>query len=146
MFEDATQRKTLAIIICLIVVAILFMIFLSDIAEAILGSSDASSDGVVIDSARLSNSLLLGNPIIIVKYKFTNNGSEPSSFMKSVDTYAYQDGIVLNRCYAAAVNANYSEENQGKLVKPGYSIYVEVAYEMNSTTADVEIEATKCNS
>ncbi len=97
---------------------------------------------VVIDSCRFAKDYE-GDAIIIVKYKFTNNGDEPASFAYSIDEGAFQDGIGLNECYFAADSANYSSDNQTKEIKKGATLSVEVAYELNNTVSDVEVEVSE---
>ena len=112
------------------------------------GSASSSSQAklgdyeVVIESCRLAEDYE-GNPVVIVKYKFTNNSDDPSSFMFSLDAQAYQDGIGLNEAYFLEDSANYSSDNQTKDIKKGATLSVEVAYELNDTTADVEIEVSE---
>ena len=57
---------------------------------------------VVIESCRLAADYA-GAPIVIVKYKFTNNGDEPACFAWSLEYDAFQDGVGLNECYFADV-------------------------------------------
>ena len=97
---------------------------------------------VVIESCRLAEDYE-GDPVVIVKYKFTNNDDDPSSFMFSLDAQAYQDGIGLNEAYILDDSANYSSDNQSKDIKKGATLSVEVAYELNDTTTDVEIEVSE---
>ena len=107
-----------------------------EIAGANLGDYNVDIESVRVDADDE------GAPIAIVKYKFTNHSDEAECFYMAVDTYAYQNGIELLRCYAAE-EAGYSEEDHERNVKPGYSIEVEVAYKLDDTTADVEIEVVK---
>lgn len=80
-------------------------------------------------------------PIVIVKYKFTNvEDEDPSAFMWSVSDTVYQDGIGLNKAYIVKDSAKYSSDNQSKEIKKGASLEVEVAYELNDTTTDIEVE------
>lgn len=97
---------------------------------------------VIIESCRLATDYE-GEPIVIVKYKFTNNSDEPACFAWSLEYDAFQDGIGLNECYFADDSANYSSDNQIKEIKKGASLYVEVAYELNNSTTDVEIEVSE---
>lgn len=113
------------------------------------GNGDASPDNssnstlgdyeVEIDSCRLATDYE-GDAVVIVKFKFTNNGEEPASFYFSVDCNVYQDGIGLNEAYVLSESANYSADNQTKDIKKGASLYVEVAYELNDSTTDIEVE------
>lgn len=81
--------------------------------------------------------------VVIVKYKYTNNSDSSNSFDVAFMDYAYQDGIGLNHAYVLADSAKYSEDNQSKSIKPGATLEVEVAYELNDTTTDVEVEVTE---
>ena len=105
-------------------------------------NSTLSNYTVVIDSCRLATDYE-GNPIIIVKYTFTNNDDEPACFAWTFDHNAFQDGIGLNECYFAANSANYSSDNQIKEIKKGSTLSVEVAYKLNDSTTDVEIEVSE---
>lgn len=97
---------------------------------------------VLIDSCRLAEDYD-GKPVIIVKFKFTNNDDDPKSFMWAFNYKAYQNGIGLNDCYFLADSANYSSENKSKEIKKGASIFVESAYTLNDTSSDVEIEVSE---
>lgn len=98
---------------------------------------------VEIDSCRLASNYS-GDAIVIVKYIFTNVSDEsPSSFSSTVSDEVYQGGIGLNECYFAADSANYSSDNQYKEIKKGASLEVEVAYELNDTTTDIEVEVSE---
>ena len=98
---------------------------------------------VVIDSCRLAKDYE-GKPIIIVKYIFTNVSDEnPAAFYLCFDDAAFQNGVGLNECYVTADSANYEADNQMKEIKMGASLEVEVAYELNDETTDVEIEVSE---
>ena len=112
------------------------------------GSGDASGNSgknnlgkynVVIDSCRLATDYA-GNPIVIVKYKFTNNSDDPIAFWLAVDENVFQNDIGLNVCYLASDSANYSTDNQMKEIRKGATIEVEVAYTLNDTTTPIEVE------
>ena len=82
-----------------------------------------------------------GDPVIIITYGFTNvSDDDAASFMYSVEDTVYQNGIGLNQAYFLNDNANYNSDNQSKELKMGTSLDVEVAYELNDTTSDVEVE------
>ena len=84
-----------------------------------------------------------GEPIVIVTYGFTNNGDDSASFSYAITDEAYQNGIGLNPCYFAADSANYNSDNQNKEIKKGATLDVEIAYELNDTTTDVEVEVSE---
>ena len=89
---------------------------------------------VEILSARLST--YLTKPIIIIKYKFTNLSNETESFSYAIEDYVYQNGIRLDSPLAYETD-RYTE------IKPGVTIEIEIAYYLNDTTTDVEVELTK---
>ena len=84
-----------------------------------------------------------GKPIAIITYGFTNNGDKAAAFYTSITDEAYQGGIGLNECYFADDNANYDSDNQTKEIKTGASLDVEVAYTLNDTTTDIEVEVSE---
>lgn len=95
---------------------------------------------VQIDSCRLAKDYT-GKDVVIVKYVFTNvSDKEPASFMFAFDDAAFQNGVGLNGAYVLDDSANYNSDNQLKEIKVGASLEVEVAYELNDTTTDVEVE------
>ena len=114
-------------------------------------ASDNTSDktnklgdySVEIKSCRLAEDYL-GDPIVIVKYVFTNNDdNDPAAFYIALEDHVYQNGVGLNECYVADDSANYSSDNQTKEIKKGASIEVEVAYKLNDTTSDIEVEVSE---
>ncbi len=100
------------------------------------------SYSVDIKSCRISEDFE-GKPIVIITYGFTNNGENSAAFYTSVSTEAFQNGIGLNECYFAEDGANYNSENQTKEIKTGATLDVEVAYNLNDTETDVEVEVTE---
>lgn len=103
------------------------------------GDSNLGDYKVTIDSCRMATDYK-DTPIVIIKYTFTNNSDDPASFYLTFDAEAFQNGIGLNRCYVVADSANYSEDNQRKAIKKGATLSVEIAYELNDTTTDIEVE------
>lgn len=83
------------------------------------------------------------NPVVIVTYGYTNNSDKtPTSFMIAFEDSVYQNGIGLNEAYVLSDEANYNSDNQMKEIKMGASLDVEVAYELNDTTTDIEVEVS----
>ena len=104
------------------------------------GNDEIGKYSVVIDSCRLAEDYE-GNPVVIVKYEFENVADdEPVSFYVTFDDEVYQNGVSLNKAYILEDTANYSSDNQTKQIKKGASLEVEVAYELNDTTTDIEVE------
>ncbi len=97
---------------------------------------------VTIDSCRLAKDYQDAD-VVIVKYIFENVSDDDSaSFYLTVDDNVYQDGVGLNEAYVLDDNADYSSDNQSKEIKQGASVEVEVAYELNDTTTDIDVELT----
>ncbi len=82
----------------------------------------------------------LHKPVAIVKYKFTNNDNDPTSFMFAFDDNVYQNGVGLNTAIFLDDSAEYNSKNQTKEIKKGATIDVEVAYTLNDSTTDIEVE------
>ena len=51
-----------------------------------------------------------------------------------------QRSSIFNEAYVLKESANYEPDNQTKEIKKGATIEVEVAYELNDTTIDIEVE------
>ena len=81
-----------------------------------------------------------GKSVAIITYGFTNNADNSTAFAYTFDDQVYQDGVGLNKAYVLADSANYAEENQTKEIKKGATLDVEIAYELNDTTTDLEVE------
>lgn len=97
---------------------------------------------VDIKSCRLAEDYE-GKPVVIVTYGFTNNAEESIPFYTAVSTTVYQDGVGLNEAFILDDSANYNADNKSKDLKTGASLDVEVAYELNDTTTDIEVEVTE---
>lgn len=111
-------------------------------AETKANSNNLGDYKIEILSCRLATDYE-GKEIVIVKYAFTNNAKDAVAFYVAVDTNVFQNGVGLNPCYVANESANYSSDNQSKQIKTGATIEVEVAYELNDTTTDIEVEVTE---
>lgn len=146
------KQKMLSLIMATVIVCA-FAIFA-------LGSTDSTSENqgsgkaeteetsnlgdfeVVIDSCRLAKDYE-GKDIVIVKYIFTNNGTDAQSFDWAFEDQVYQNGVGLNECYVPDDSANYSSDNQTKEIKQGATLDVEIAYELNDKTSDIEVEVSE---
>ena len=98
---------------------------------------------VLIDSCRLAKDYE-GKPVVIVKYIYTNvSDSDPTSFMIAFDDNVFQNGVGLNEALFVDDSANFSSDNQMKEIKAGATLEVEVAYELNDTVTDIEVEISE---
>lgn len=110
----------------------------SDAAENAIGDYS-----VEIDSCRLAKSFD-DKDVVIVKYIFSNvSNDEPTAFYIAFEAEVYQDGVGLNEAYILEDSANYNADNQTKEIKKGASLEVEVAYELNDSTTDIEVEVSE---
>lgn len=95
---------------------------------------------VTIDSCRLAKDYA-GKDVVIIKYTFTNvSNDDATAFYIAFNEGVYQNGVGLNEAYVLDDSADYSADNQTKEIKKGASIEVEVAYELDDTTTDIEVE------
>lgn len=103
-------------------------------------TSNIGAYKVEIQSCRLAKDYE-GKDVVIVKYLFTNVSNEDAAaFYTSFDDNVYQNGVGLNEAYVLHESANYSADNQTKNIKKGASLEVEVAYELNDLTTDIQVE------
>lgn len=84
-----------------------------------------------------------GSPVVIVKYSFTNNSEESAAFMWTFDDQVYQNGVGLEKAYVLADSANYDDSNMYKEIKEGVTLDLEVAYVLNDTETDIEVEVAE---
>ena len=149
--ERKHMKRVLALIMAVLMIATFTVFALGS------GSSEETDQGtdaagkteapevagctVDIKSSRLAKDYE-GKDIIIVKYAFTNNEDEDKNFSLAFDDKAFQNGVGLNKCYVADDSANYSGDNQTKDIKKGATLEVEVAYVLNDSTTDVEVEVS----
>ena len=114
----------------------------SGVVEVNKNTNNLGNYNVEIKSCRIAEDYE-GKPIAIVTYSFTNNDDDAASFIFTFEYKAYQNGIGLNECYFADDSANYSSDNQLKEIKKGATLDVEVAYVLNDTVTNIEIEVSE---
>ena len=144
--------KKIKIVLAILLVASFFVLAAgsgesetSDQGNGTVAATEPKTDkigkySVVIDSCRLAKDFE-GSDVVIVKYKFTNVANDdPTAFYIAFNDAAYQDGVELNEAYILSDSANYSSENQTNAIKKGATLDVEVAYKLNNTTTEVEVE------
>lgn len=82
-----------------------------------------------------------GKPAIIIGYRFTNNSDENQTFMVSIDSKAFQNGVQLET--AIMNDETYNVEDIMKEVQPGGTLEVEKAYVLQDETNEVTAEASE---
>ena len=80
------------------------------------------------------------NSILIVTYTFTNNSDTAQAFVYAIDDTAYQNGVELGPVWTSYGIDGLDFDAKSKEIKPGVSLDVQCAYELNDETTDVEIE------
>jgi hypothetical protein len=88
----------------------------------------------IIKTAELGSKTYDNKPTVVITYTFTNNSDEPAAFYTAFTDTVYQDGIECERSY------NLDETNEDKNIKPGSSIDVKLAYVLNDTTTNIDVE------
>lgn len=78
--------------------------------------------------------------VIIIKYSFTNNSDDSESFNLAVEDTVYQGGMSLTETYVLSSDANYDYDNKSKKVKSGATVEIEIAYKLEDTITDIEVE------
>lgn len=113
------------------------------------GSAATAEDNVTlgdyeveIKSVRLAKDYE-NKPVAIVTYSFTNNSDEAASFEWTFDHQAYQNGVSLERAYVLDDSADYDEANSSKEIKKGVTLELEIAYILNDSETDIEVEVSE---
>ena len=156
------MKRLLTVSICLVLTG-LFAVFAAASGSSNSGSKSSSASessvpekaeaskvdentlgkySIVIDSCRLAEDFE-GNPVVIVKYVFTNNNDTPTAFNLAVADDVFQDGIGLNDSFFLADSADYSSDNKTKKIKKGSTLEVESAYALNDLTTDITVEVSE---
>lgn len=146
------KKRNILITVILVLMFAMFALGSSESTNTDQGAGSVNSTealtnlgnyNVEIHSCRLAKDYQ-DKDIVIVKYIYTNvNGNNPTSFMIAFNAEVYQNGVGLNESYFVSDNANYTADNQTKDIKKGATIEVEVAYELNDISTDIEVEVTE---
>ncbi len=100
----------------------------------------ATKAEIEIDSYRLCQDAN-GKDVIIIKYLLKNQGKTATSLFYEGDFYVYQNGIQLMEYYEELPQTcAYDAEDQMKNIKGGVEYYAEIAYSLENTEDDVEVE------
>lgn len=97
-----------------------------------------SNYAVTIDSCKQTKDYA-GKPAVVVTYTWTNNSDEDRSFMTAISGKVFQDGVQLD----TAVVSNTDTSDTMKEIKPGKSLKVKMAYELDNTKSPVTVECSE---
>jgi hypothetical protein len=117
------------------------------------GSSSAKSDSskadtnlgdynVTIDNCTLSKNTLDKKDVAIISYTFTNKSDSAQSFDVAFSDKVYQDGVEMERNYFCE-DESFNLDASSKEIKAGKSVKVDIAYTLNDTTTDVDVEVSE---
>lgn len=82
--------------------------------------------------------------ILVVTYSFTNNSDDSQAFTYAITDKLFQNGVELGTVYSSwGMEDEYNFDNKSKEIKPGITLDVQCAYELNDLTTDVEVEITE---
>ena len=87
-----------------------------------------------IDGVRLGEDYD-GNPAAIITFTWTNNSDETTSFAASVYPQVFQNGVQCDTAFVMDIDSDKYMSD----VRPGGSVQVELAYELEDTS-DIEVE------
>lgn len=134
------MKKILSCILAVVLLCIFSLFALGsleneevDVTDKVVGNYEVD----VIDYRLVKD---YSNDVIIIKYSFTNNSDDSKSFSLAVEDTVYQGGISLTETYVLSSSANYDYDNKIKKIKSGATVEIEVAYKLNDTTTDIEVE------
>ena len=109
------------------------------VETTVANASKLGSYEVEIKNARLTKNYD-GKPVVVITYGFTNNSSEPTAFWIAFEDEVYQNGVGLEKAYVLNSSDPYDEANQNKEIKTGVTLDVEVAYLLNDTQTNIDVE------
>ncbi|MBQ4626839.1 MAG: DUF5067 domain-containing protein [Clostridia bacterium] len=101
--------------------------------------SNVGDYSVEIKDARITETYD-GKAAVVITYGFTNNAENAVSFSTAFEATPYQGGVGLNEAFMLRDGDPYTSDNQYKEIKTGATIDVDIAYELNDTETDIEVE------
>lgn len=120
----------------------------SDTNSAVVAEKNSPEAGKIGDyTVTIKESKIVENGeknILIVTYSFTNNSEDSQAFTYAVEDTLFQNGVELGDVYTSwGIEDEYNFDNKSKEIKPGITLDVQCAYELNDLTTDVEVEITE---
>lgn len=124
----------------------------ADTAEEAPAAESAESDKIA-DSGTLGDYTCVIKDFAIVKdwedkdallvnFDFTNNSEDSATFMMSILTKAFQDGVELETTFLSSDNELY-DDNSSKEIKTGVTLDVSSVFLLDNTDSPVEVEVSE---
>lgn len=108
-------------------------------ATGVIAEGDVGEYHVAILGLEMSKDYK-DNPAIVVKYMFTNNGTEDASFLTEISDEVFQGGVELEN----GISVDGADASAAMVdVKPGASVEIAMAFVLRDTTSPVDIEIGK---
>ncbi|MBE6787346.1 MAG: DUF5067 domain-containing protein [Ruminococcaceae bacterium] len=133
------MKKRYIVLIVIAAVLITFLPFTLIFGAVVYDGFTSGQSNVEIESYRLCQDKD-GKDVIIVKYLLENEGKEPTALTYEADIYVYQNGVQLNEAFELPKKCDYDSEDQYKNIKGGKEYFVEIAYMLENTEEDVDVE------
>lgn len=96
---------------------------------------------VTVKDSVVATSTYDGDVVLVVTYEFTNNSEAATSFDSAISDKAFQQGVELGDVFSRiGLEDVYDFESSSREIKPGVTIEVQEAYELNDLTSAVEID------
>ncbi len=157
--QPPKKKKRGCLIAVIAAVSVLLLIII--IAVATSGDKDSSDETTAINAqavvqetgkigkynVTVKDSVVVendGKKILIVTYTFTNNSDESKAFDIVITDKLFQNGVELGPVYTSwGLEEHYNPDNKSKEIRPGVSLDLQKAYELNDPTTDVEVELSE---
>lgn len=104
-------------------------------------SANLGQYNVDIKSAKETKGLL-EEDVVFITINFTNCSDNNISFSSAVSTSAFQNGIGLNPTILFVNDEDDLMENNTRVIKPGVTIEVAVAFQLDDKTSPIEVECS----
>lgn len=147
----------------IILIVVLIFVVLMWLIGTLSGGDDSATDGgsiiagqsekaegvigdyvVLLKDAKVVESSLDGDTILVVTYSFTNNSENAAAFMYALTDKAFQNGVETGDVYTNfGIEDDYDFDAKSREIQPGVTLDVQVAYELNDATSDVTLEITE---
>lgn len=135
------KRGCLVSIIVFVIIVVFLGIAFSGGEETEKETGDIGSYNVIVKDYFVAEDYD-DEKILVVTYTFTNNSETNASFDVAIYEQCFQNGVELNKNFFTDID-NYDDSNSTKSIKPGASIDVQQAYDLNDEESDIDVEISE---